>query len=461
MFPLAVAEAALVLGADLIQGDPAMTVTAVTTDSRNVVPGALFFALQGERHDGHEFVPQALARGAVGAVVSRTLPALPAGAAVLLVPDVLNALGKLACYVRKRAGVFLIGVTGSTGKTSTKDILSAVLGVRYRVLSTHGNLNNEIGVPLTLLKIEPDHEVAVVEMAMRAPGEIAALARISSPNAAVITNIGETHLERLGSVREIAGAKGEILDFVPPEGFAVLHAESPFVYAEAKRCKGRVVFFGTVSEATVQLVDYTPDNGGGRFRVVAEGVEEDYYIPVPGRHNAINAVAAVAVARELGLRPDEIREGFRRVKLSSMRLEIKKCGSLTVINDSYNANPASMRAALAVLQEVSRGRRRVAVLGDMLELGERTVSAHRELGEAAAGAADFILAVGKMAEEIAAGAVALGLPADKVTTCPDAVQAAEALREMPLGEAVVLVKASRSMHLETIVEFLCSGGAKG
>ncbi|MEW6448398.1 MAG: UDP-N-acetylmuramoyl-tripeptide--D-alanyl-D-alanine ligase [Bacillota bacterium] len=458
MLPVAVAEVAQALGADLLQGDPARMVTAVTTDSRNVQPGALFFALRGERHDGHEFVNEALGRGAVGAVISRTLPSLPAGAVVLLVTDVLGSLGKLACYVRKRAGVFLVGVTGSTGKTSTKDILSAVLGVRFRVLSTRGNLNNEIGVPLTLLDIGPGHEVAVVEMAMRAPGEIAALARISCPNAAVITNIGETHLERLGSIRAIADAKGEILDFVPPEGFAVVHAESPFIYDEARRCKGRVVFFGTGDTATVQLVDYNPDNGGGRLRVAAEGVEEDYFIPVPGFHNAVNALAAVAVAREMGLSADEIREGLRRVKLSAMRLEIRKCGSLTVINDSYNANPASMRAALAVLQEVARGRRRVAVLGDMLELGERTVVAHREIGEAAAGSADFIVAVGELAKEIAAGALASGLPVEKVTTCPDAAKAAEFLREMSIGEAVVLVKASRCIHLETVVEALCSGG---
>lgn len=460
MLPLAVADVVIALDAALLQGDPARTVTAVTIDSRNAAPGALFFALRGDRHDGHEFVTDAIARGAVGAVVSRPVPSLPDGAVVLLVRDVLSALGKLASYTRKRTGIFLVGVTGSTGKTSTKDILSAVLGMKFRVLHTRGNLNNEVGVPLTLLDIGPDHEVAVVEMAMRAPGEISGLARISQPNAAVVTNVGETHLERLGSVRAIADAKGEILDFIPPQGFAVLHAESPFIHDQARRCKGRVIFFGTGSEATVQLVDYRPEHDGGRFRVAAEGVEENYFIPVPGYHNAVNALAAVAAAREMGLSPEEIREGLRRVELSSMRLEIRKCGSLTVINDSYNANPASMRAALTVLQEVARGRRRVAVLGDMLELGERTVSAHREVGEAAAGSADFIVAVGELAEDIAAGAVASGLPVDRVTTCPDAAKAAEVLREMSLHEAVVLVKASRGIHLEAVVEALCPGGGK-
>lgn len=460
MLPVTIAEVAKVIDAALIQGDPARMVTAVVTDSRNAAGGDLFFALQGDRFDGHEFVSEAVARGAVGAVVSRTLPSLSAGAAVLMVPDVPAALGKLAGYVRKRSGVFLIGVTGSTGKTSTKDILSAILGARFRVLATRGNLNNEIGVPLTLLDICPGHEVAVVEMAMRAPGEIAALARITCPNAAVITNIGETHLERLGSIRAIANAKGEVLEFIPAEGFAVLHAESPFIHDQVGRCKGRVLFFGTGGGAAVQLVNYTPENEGSRFRVAVEGAEEEYFLPVPGYHNAINALAAIAVAREMGLCPDEIREGLRRVELSGMRLEIKRCGSLTVINDSYNASPASMRAALSVLQEVARGRRRVAVLGDMLELGERTGGAHREVGEAAAGSADFVVAVGESAKDIAAGAVAAGLPVDRVIACPDAARAAEFLTGMALSEAVVLVKASRGIHLETVVEALCSGGGK-
>lgn len=458
MLLLKVEEVAKALGASLKQGDPGKEVVAVTTDSRNVAPGALFFALRGERYDGHDFVNDALAKGAAGAVVSRMVSLEFPEAPILLVPDVLAALGELAGYVRRKTGVFVVGITGSTGKTSTKDMIASVLGVRYQVLSTRGNLNNEIGVPLTLLGLEPRHRVAVVEMAMRGAGEIAALARISSPNAAVITNIGETHLERLGSVRAIAQAKGEILDYIPPEGFAVLHEESPFMRDQAKRCRGRVIFFGAGSNATVRLVGYSPTNGGCKFRVLADGSEEDYFLPAPGYHNALNALAAITVAREMGLNPADIREGLRCVRLSEMRLEIKKCGSLTVINDAYNANPASMRAALAVLREVAGSRRRVAVLGDMLELGQRARDAHREVGAGAAESADTIVAVGDLARGIVGGAVAAGLPPEQAVTCPDAEAAVAVLKEILRGDEVVLVKASRGMHLEKVVEALCAGG---
>uniref|UniRef100_A0A7C2IWI2 UDP-N-acetylmuramoyl-tripeptide--D-alanyl-D-alanine ligase n=1 Tax=Ammonifex degensii TaxID=42838 RepID=A0A7C2IWI2_9THEO len=457
MLSLTIGEITKVLGASLLQGDPARRVTAVTTDSRKVVSGTLFFALKGERYDGHSFVGEAVAGGAAGAVVSRPVP-VPPEAVLLVVPDVLTALGDLARHVRQQAGVFVLGVTGSTGKTTVKDMIAAVLGVRYRVLATRGNLNNEVGLPLTLLELGLEHQVAVVEMAMRRPGEITALARVASPNAAVITNVGETHLERLGSVRAIAAAKGEILDFVPPEGFAVLHAESPFILEEAKRCRGRLIFFGTGDKATVRLVGYRPAGGAVSFRVVAGGREEEYSLPVPGQHNAVNALAAVAVAREMGLGPGEIREGLQRVRLSGMRLEIKDCGPLTVINDAYNANPASMRAALAVLEEVAQGRRRVAVLGDMLELGERAAEAHREVGEAAVNRADLIVTVGKLAEGIAAGA---GFASGRVVSCPDAAAAVAVLRKILRGNEVVLVKASRGMHLETVVDALCAGGERG
>jgi UDP-N-acetylmuramoyl-tripeptide--D-alanyl-D-alanine ligase len=450
-------EVAAALGAPLRQGNPEQKVTKVSTDSRNAAPGALFFALAGEKYDGHLFVDDALAGGAVGAVVSASMPVEIPGAPIIAVPDVLAALGGLARYVRRKAGVFLVGVTGSTGKTSTKDMINAVLGVRYRVLATQGNLNNEVGVPLTLLGLEPHHQVAVIEMAMRGTGEIAALARIASPDAAVITNIGETHRERLGSIRAIARAKGEILDYVPPEGFAVLHNESPFIREEAGRCRGRVVFFGTGWGADLRLSDYAPVGGGSRF-LVHPGGGEDYYVSAPGRHNALNALAAIAVARELGMAPEEIRQGLRQVRLSGMRLEIRKCGSLTVINDAYNANPASMLAAFTVLNEVAENRPRVGILGDMLELGERTAEAHLDVGKAAAGSMDVLVAVGNLAQGIVEGAVAAGFPRDKTYTCDDVSMVGPILNKVLRGNEVVLLKASRGMRLEAVMDVLCAGG---
>lgn len=461
MIPLTIAEVQSAVRAALLQGSQSCQVMAVSTDSRSVPPGALFFALKGERFDGHDFASEAVAKGAVGVVVARPVSGLPKEAAALLVPDVRAALGDLARYVREKAGVFVVGVTGSTGKTSTKDILAALLGVRYRVHATTGNLNNEIGVPLTLLGLSPGHEVAVIEMAMRGPGEIAALARIARPNAAVITNVGETHLERLGSVAAIAAAKGEILDYVPPEGFAVLHVESPYILEQAKRCRGRVIFFGTTEKAAVRLLEYRPVDGAGCFKVAAAGEVEEYFLPFPGQHTALNAVAAIAVARELGLCPEEIRTGLKHVKLSAMRLEIKECGSLKILNDAYNANPASMRAALQVLAEIGRGKRRVAVLGDMLELGTRALEAHREVGAAAATVADVVVAVGELARGIAEGAVAGGLPPARVISCPDVAAAVEALARILYGGEVVLVKASRGMRLERVVEALCAAREAG
>jgi len=380
MIPLALETIARVIDGKLLWGNPGRTVRSISTDTRTLVPGDLFFALTGERFDGHAFISQAAARGAAGVVV-RDLPGeLPGPLAVIQVADTLKALQRLAGYNRERSGVRLVGVTGSTGKTSTKDLTAAVLSTRYNVLATRENLNNEIGLSLTLLALEAHHEVAVCELAMRAAGEIDALARIARPDAGVITNIGETHLELLGTVANIARVKGELLDHIPRSGFAVLHMDSPYIREQARRCRGRVVFFGEGAEADIRLVHYQPEGNGCRFTAYISGKEVNFFLPFPGRHNAVNALAAIAVGLEMGLGLEEIAKGLAAARLSPMRLNIVECGSLTVINDVYNASPASVRAALAVLKEVGRNRSRVAVLGNMLELGPPTVPGWRFWG---------------------------------------------------------------------------------
>mgnify|MGYP000168030153 CR=1 FL=1 len=457
MIPLDLKTLARVVNGRLVRGNPEGTVGRISTDTRTLVPGDLFFALKGERYDGHAFAAQAAARGAVGVVV-RDLPwELPEPVAIIQVADTLRALQQLAAYTRERSGVRLIGVTGSTGKTTTKDLAAAVLSARYRVMATPENLNNEIGLPLTLLALEAHHEVAVCELAMRGAGEIDALCRIARPDAGVITNIGETHLELLGSVANIARAKGELLDHIPPGGFAILHLDSPYMQEQARRCRGRVIFFGESSEADIRLVHYEPEGDGSRFTAYVNGAEVNFSLPFPGRHNALNALAAVGVGLEMGLSAEEIAGGLAAARLSPMRLNILRYGLLTIINDVYNACPASVRAALTVLEELGRGRSRVAVLGNMLELGPRAIPGHHEVGEACAAAGlRFLVTVGDLAREIAHGARAAGMAATNVYECADNQEAIALLARLLAGDEVVLVKGSRGVRMEEIVAALKS-----
>lgn len=452
-----IGEVVKATGARLLQGDLKITVSGVSTDSRSIRAGELFFALRGERYDGHDFAGDAVTRGAVGVVVSRPVPAAP-DKAVLLVGDTLAALQSLAMYLRAQYQVPVIGVTGSTGKTTTKDMIAEVLGVRWKVLKTSGNLNNEIGLPLTLLRLGPEIGAAVVEMAMRGPGEIAALCQIARPTAGVITNIGETHLERLGTVDSIARAKGELLAAIGSDGFAVVHAESPYMAREATRCLGRVRYFGRQPGVDFRLVDWRPEGYGSRFTAEVAGRKVVFTLPVPGEHNVVNALAAIGVGFELGLNTDEIAEGLCRVRLSPMRLEIRRAGRMEIINDAYNASPTSTKAALAVLADLAGGRTRVAVLGDMLELGPRAQEGHREVGEAAARHADYLVAVGELSRYTVEGALAAGLPTHRVFWCAERERAVAILQDLLKGDELILVKGSRGMHMEHIVERLITAG---
>ncbi|RJQ29642.1 MAG: UDP-N-acetylmuramoyl-tripeptide--D-alanyl-D-alanine ligase [Peptococcaceae bacterium] len=464
---MSVGEIAGVTGGELVRGDPSIEVSAVSTDTRQLRPGELFFALTGDRYDAHVFLTKAFEAGAAGAVVSRLVEMAPAFP-VIRVADTLTALQTLAAYNRSLYDVPVIGITGSTGKTTTKDMVASVLGARLRVLKTEGNLNNEIGLPLTLLAMDGTHQAAVVEMAMRGPGEIDRLCQIARPTGAVITSIGESHLERLGTISNIAKAKGEILDHIPPEGFALLNGESPFILREAGRCRGRVIFFTLVQSFDRMLTDKDPEfvsrivaagieagNSGSWFTVRVNGETDTFYLPAPGRHNVQNALAAVGVGRELGLSPAEIADGLAKVALTGMRLEVVEAGDLKIINDAYNASPASDRAALQVLTGYAAGGRKVAVLGDMLELGPRAKAGHREVGETAAAlGVDCLVTVGELAREIAAGAVQAGLPEWKVFSCAGNDEVIRVLQKFLKPGDVVLVKGSRGMKMEQVVRGL-------
>lgn len=449
---MTLAEISRAVNGILIQGDSEKKINSISTDTRTLKRGDLFIALRGERHDAHNYLERAIEAGASALIVeryegSRQVP-------VIKVADTLKALQELARYNRLQFEVPVIGITGSSGKTTTKDMVASVLAQKYNVLKTAGNFNNEVGLPLTLLRMDETHQAVVVEMAMRGPGEIDFLCRISSPTGAVITNVGEAHLERLGSIRNIARAKAEILDHIPGSGFAALHGESPYLSGEASRCRGKVIFFGGPG-SEVQAWNVRRDGSGNRFNVVYNGEEAEMFVPLAGLHNVQNALAAVIVGRQLGLTYPEIARGLAGASFSAMRMEIKEVGGITIINDAYNANPSSTKAALQALGEVAGNRRPVAVLGNMLELGPGSKDGHIAVGKAAVSrGVQYLVTVGDLAKDIARGAEEAGMPKDSISCCANNRAALAVLREvLQLGD-VVLVKGSRGMHMEEIVEGL-------
>jgi len=443
-------------------------VTGVSLDSRNIKVGELFFALPGERVDGHAFVSKALQAGAAGAVVNHWPVGEPmpdaslnfGPAPIIEVADVLSALQDLAAWYRRLFAIPIIGVTGSTGKTTTKDLLAAVLSKGFRTLKTSGNYNNEIGVPLTILELTDQHQAAVVEMAMRGPGEIAALSTIVAPTVGLITNIGHTHLELLGTQENIALAKGELLDSLPETGWAVLNADDPWQGFLGNRCKVRTFYYGLQPATGIFASDLQlQGSAGSRFQVHLPDAVGEVWVPVPGRHNIYNALAALGVGWLLGMKLEEMAAGLAEAQLSAMRLDLGPgYQGTTLINDAYNANPDSMLAALRVLDNIE-GKRRVAVLGEMYELGDFAEEGHRRVGEEAARLkVSFLVTVGKLAENIAEGALEAGLPQDCVRAVPDKNRAVNLVKDYLEPGDVVLVKGSRGMHMEEIVSALQPAG---
>lgn len=441
-------------------------VTGITWDSRTVQPGDLFLALPGERVDGNDYLAAAIGRGAAMAVCTREPgPAALAIAGefacpVAVVEDGYEAIANLAAYWRSTLKAVVVGVTGSTGKTSTKDLLLSVLQQRYRTAATQGNRNNELGMPATVLAAPEDTEVLVVEMGMRGMGQIAAGCRVARPDVAVVTNVGVCHMELLGSRENIARAKGEMVAALPPTGMAVVNADDDMTElllesAAAPERGLHVTRFGLDPAADVRAehIELGAD-GCARFTLCI-GAEEPVQVSlgIPGEHNVMNALAAAAVGSYLGESPEQIAAGLAQAQASSMRMELAHAeNGLTVINDAYNANPDSMRAALATLGRMSCPGRRIAVLGDMGELGEHEAELHRQVGSCAAGIPlDLLLCVGPLAAHIAAGARESQAPFE-VAQAQDTAQAVAFLKERLEPTDTVLVKASRFMGFEKIAE---------
>jgi UDP-N-acetylmuramoyl-tripeptide--D-alanyl-D-alanine ligase len=423
--------------------------TGICTDTRKVDPHDLFISLVGEKFDGHDFIEQAMAKGASGIITSRLDIVIPPNITVILVPDTLQALQRLAWFHRKRFTIPIIGITGSNGKTTTKDMIAAVLSSKLNVLKTQGNFNNEIGLPLTLLQLTAQHEVAVVEMGMRGMGQIRELATIALPTVAVITNVGETHIELLGSVENIAAAKAELLEVIPESGLTILNGDDPYVRAMATQVESRVMLFG-LEQGTLQAKNISPEEYGMSFTCHFGQEKTPVSIPTVGKHNVYNALAAIAVGLELGLTFPDICAGLMTFQASPMRLHIEKIGEYIVINDAYNASPMSMLAAIDTLGEVAI-KRKIVVLGDMLELGDIAVEAHRQIGEKLAQChIDMVVTVGELASHIATSAKEQGM--DMVISCASHEEAEKALAHRILPGDTILIKGSRGMKMENIIK---------
>ena len=426
----------------------------VSTDSRNITPGCLFIPLEGERFDGHSFINSALEAGAAGCLTARERESYLPGKFYIKVRSTQRALWELARYYKKLFPIPFIAVTGSVGKTTTKDMTAAVLGARFRVHKTEGNFNNDIGVPLTLLRLEAQHEVCVVELGMDHAGEIDNLARLVEPDMALITNIGDAHIENLGSRENIFKAKCEIFPHLKRDGLAILNGDDPLLAALEGTLAQRTVFVGEGEGLDYTARDLSSDGAGHLFcRVKTPRSQFEANIPALGSHMIYPTLMAAAVAEALGMAPDEIIRGIGAFLPTKMRMNIVRCkGDIVILNDAYNANPQSMRAAAAVLGD-AQGRRKVAVVGDMKELGPGSEQFHRAVGGYFAQAGtDRLIAVGDLARFMAEGARDAGLgQADWFPTLDAARNALS--REVRAG-VTILVKASRSMAFEKIVDYL-------
>jgi len=465
VIPLKATEIANIVSGQLLNGSSQSLVENVSTDSRTTRRGDLFIPLQGERYNGHQFLSEALRAGACGFLTKRwnEQMKIALGSAfnretlVIKISETLKALQDLARYNRERLAVETIGITGSTGKTSTKDILASVLSESMEVAHTEKNYNNEIGVPLTLLQANEKTEAIIVEMAMRGLGQIRELAEIAQPTMGLITNVGKTHFELLGSEEAIAQAKMELIEAIPAQGVVILNNDDLWTEKFKVAAPCRIFTYG-ISHSSDLRADKIEVDSSARpsFELGHRDERILVKLPVPGRHNVYNALAAAAVALNLGLSLSEIKNGLEKCHLSEMRMEMfTTVDGVTILNDAYNANPASMRAALHTLQDIAGSSRKIAVLGDMLELGKLTEVSHFEIGEMVqALGIDLLVAIGEKSKRIVEGALGKGIDPKKVFSCTNTEEATEILSSRIKPGDVILVKASRGMQLEKVVNAL-------
>lgn len=443
-------------GAKVMQEGTVREIEGVSTDTRTLKKGDLFIAIKGPHFDGHEFVQEAVEKGACGVVVN-DIPLTKGREWILQVADTVHALGDIAGLWRKKLNCTVIAVTGSNGKSTTKEMIASALSATRKVIKTEGNFNNLIGLPLQVLCIEADHEVAVLEMGMNAPGEIARLAEIANPDIGLITNVNPAHLEKLHTIENVAKAKGELFKAMRHDGTVIINSEDIWVKRLGDEYLGKKVTFGMQNDCDVRFGRLIMEElSEAQVAFYAKGREYAMHLPVPGTHNVMNALSAIAVGTALGVSVTTMipcLESFKPIKMRMERIQL--LNGVQLINDCYNANPSSMLAALRTVGAAKKAGRFIAVLGEMLELGDAAATRHKELGmNAVANKVSKLFAIGEHAEKIAEGAKEKGLNAVNVVVANSVEElCGYLLKEVSTGDCV-LVKGSRGMKMERVVEFL-------
>lgn len=442
---LAASDIARLCNGELIGSDT--EISGISVDTRTLVKGDAFVCLQAE-HDGNKFVPQAIEKGAVCIISDKRLSC---EIAVVMVKNTLILLGTIAAYIKARLSPYTIAVTGSVGKTGTKEMIASVSSVKGKTLKNEANFNNEIGLPLTLMRLDETHEIAVVEMGMRGFDQISYLCKIAKPDIGVITNIDYSHIELTGSLDNTARAKGELLDFIAEDGFAILNRDCKYFDYFCSRARCNIISFGLSDNADVYVLKSSVDENGCDVCASICGEIVDYHITAVGEHNIINSLAAAACGKALGLSSKEIKRGLESSKGAEGRFLIKKAGDIKIIDDTYNASPISVISALKMLVKID-GLRHIAVLGDMLELGENAEELHSKVGEVIGECGvDILITVGELSRNMANTAAA---ELDNVISVATSDNAAELVCDIVRPGDVVLAKGSHSMHMERIVEAL-------
>src|ERR1700736_778061 len=451
MNKLSIFQIAEFAGASVSVGDGNVSIEKISTDSRTMKKGELFVALRGENFDGHKFVEATAKAGAAGAIVDlKWRGKVPAKFAIVRAKDTLLAYQNLAANYRKALSIKVLAITGSNGKTSTKDFAASVLGRKFRVTKTQGNFNNHVGLPRTILEATSNDEVAVWEIGMNHPGEVAPLAKIAAPDAAIITNIGVAHIEFMGTRQAIAKEKGALAEAVAAEGAVILNADDPFSKGIAERTRAHVIFAGT-KDGTVRAIDIQQSADGSEFTIIEGAHRCRAQLSVPGLHMVQNALLAVAAGRAFGLSLEEAAAGLASAPLTKARLQIKEINGVQFLDDSYNANPDSMKAALQTLVELDTDGKKIAVLGEMRELGKESERGHEEVGEAAAAfGIDHLIGIGEMGAIISRAAEKAGL--EKSSVVGSTSEAAELLLNMAAPGDLVLIKGSRLARTEDVIE---------